>query len=237
MSANQCASNGWDQSADAWLRVIGEDGDWGRHAVLDPVMRDLASAYSGTALDIGCGEGRFVRMLRAMGFTASGIDPTAALIEAARMRDPEGDYRVAGGETLPYPDETFDLVTSYLALCDIEHLDAAIAEAVRVLKPGGHFLFANLSSINTAGVWERSITGAARHYSVDHYMEERPVRQRWAGIDIQNWHRPFSTYFELLLDQGLVLKRFLEPMATGEVAKPKFNRMPNFVVMLWHKPE
>lgn len=236
MSGDTISDNGWDASADAWLRVMGEDGDWGRHAVLDPVMRELASAYSGTALDVGCGEGRFVRMLRAMGFAASGIDPTAALIDAARARDPDSDYRVAGGEALPYPDAAFDLVTSYLALCDIEHLDVAIAEAVRVLKPGGHFLFANLSSINTAGVWERSITGAARHYSVDNYMVERPVRQRWAGIDIQNWHRPFSAYFELLLGHGLLLKRFLEPMATGEDAKPKFNRMPNFVVMLWQKP-
>ncbi len=34
MSSDTISDNGWDQSADAWLRVMGEDGDWGRHAVL-----------------------------------------------------------------------------------------------------------------------------------------------------------------------------------------------------------
>lgn len=229
---------GWDQSAAAWLHTIGEGGDFGRVAVLDPVMSGLAAGFSGRALDVGCGEGRFVRMLKAQGFDACGIDPTAALIDAARTRDPEGDYHVAGGEALPFADASFDLVTSYLALCDIEHIDAALAETVRVLKPGGHFLFANLSSINTAGVWQKTLLGQAQHYAIDQYMDERVVRQRWNGIDIANWHRPFSFYMQRLLSLGLNLRHFDEPLTQGAYAgtKPKFDRMPNFVVMLWQKP-
>lgn len=229
---------GWDQSAAAWLNTIGAAGDFGRVAVLDPVMTGLASRYSGKAIDVGCGEGRFVRMLKTQGFDTCGIDPTVALIEAAQARDPGGDYRVAGGEALPFADASFDLVTSYLALCDIEHIDAALAETVRVLKPGGHFLFANLSSINTAGVWKKGLLGEAQHYAIDDYMNERPVRQRWNGIDIANWHRPFSFYMQRLLGLGLILRHFDEPKTQGSHAgtKPKFDRMPNFVVMLWEKP-
>lgn len=229
---------GWDQSAAAWLDTMGDDGDFGRVAVLDPVMTGLAGCFSGKAIDVGCGEGRFVRTLKAQGFDACGIDPTAALIDAARARDPGGDYRVAGGEALPFDDGGFDLVTSYLALCDIENIDAALAEMVRVLKPGGHLLFANLSSINTAGVWKKSLLGEAQYYAIDDYMVERPVRQRWNGIDILNWHRPFSFYMQRLIDLGLILRHFDEPKTQGAYAgtKAKFDRMPNFVVMLWEKP-
>lgn len=229
--------SGWDQSAAAWLNTIGEDGDFGRVAVLDPVMTGLAARFSGRALDVGCGEGRFVRMLKGQGFDACGIDPTEALIDAARARDPEGDYRIATGEALPFADASFDVVTSYLSLCDIEAIDDALNEMVRVLKPGGHLLFANLSSINTAGVWKKGLLGEAQHYAIDDYMVERPVRQRWNGIDIVNWHRPFSFYMQRLLKLGLTLRHFDEPMTQGAYAgtKPKFDRMPNFVVMLWEK--
>lgn len=98
--------NGWDQSATAWLQTIGEAGDFGRVAVLDPVMRGLAARFSGRA------------------------------------------------------------------------------------------------------------------------------------IDIANWHRPFAFYFQRLLGLGLILRHSDEPMTQGPHAgtKPKFNRMPNFVVMLWEKP-
>ena len=229
---------GWDDSADAWIATMGEDGDWGRRAVLDPVMLDLARGYSGAALDIGCGEGRFVRMLSAAGFRATGIDPTAPLIAAAQSKDPGGDYHVCGAEALPFADASFDLCVSYLSLIDIELLDQAIAEAARVTKPGGAFLIANLSSINSAGVWDYGLTGKPRHYAVDNYMQERTVHQRWNGIDIVNWHRPFSTYFEKLLCHAFTLKTFLEPMPQGEYRgkDPKFERVPNFVVMHWEKP-
>lgn len=232
------ADTGWDRSAAAWLATMGDDGDWGRVAVLDPVMRELAGRYTGRALDVGCGEGRFVRTLGTLGFDAHGIDPTAALIAAAGARDDPARYVVAGGEALPFADGTFDLVTSYLSLCDIEALDAAMDEIDRVLKPGGAFLFANLSSINTAGVWDRGFIGRVRHYAVDDYMDVRRVQQQWNGIDIANWHRPFSIYFGHLLRRGFLLREFLEPMPHGQWqgVKPKFERVPNFVVMLWAKP-
>lgn len=233
----ETADNGWDASAAAWLAVQGEHGDFGRAAVLDPVMLELALAAGGRFLDVGCGEGRLVRMLAAQGMTGCGIDPTEALIDTARQRDPAGDYRVAGGEALPFSDGEFDLVISCLALCDMPDLDAAASEMARVLRPGGRLIFANLSSINTAGAWEKDLLGRPRHYAIDDYMVERTVRQRWAGIDVLNWHRPFSAYFAAFLGQGLALRQFLEPMVHPSAPpKPKFDRVPNFVVMEWEKP-
>jgi SAM-dependent methyltransferase len=60
--------NGWQSSADAWVADMGESGDFGRRYVLDPVMLPRAVAGSPrNALDVGCGEGRFCRMLKSRG--------------------------------------------------------------------------------------------------------------------------------------------------------------------------
>jgi hypothetical protein len=57
--------NGWQSSAHAWIADMGERGDFGRRYVLDPVMLPRAVAGSPkNALDVGCGEGRFCRMLK-----------------------------------------------------------------------------------------------------------------------------------------------------------------------------
>src|SRR5215469_15467223 len=80
-------SNGWDESADAWIAALGEGGDWARQNVLDPALleRVVQRRYR-RAVDVGCGEGRMCRMLQARAIQTVGIDPTAALLERARPR-------------------------------------------------------------------------------------------------------------------------------------------------------
>lgn len=213
-------------------------GDWARTAVLDKIMLERASRLSASkALDVGCGEGRFCRLLAGVGIKAVGIDPTRALIEAARQRHPEGHYNVGTAENLPFPDSTYDLVVSYLSLVDIEEIQPAIAEMTRVLSPGGTLLIANLASHNSAGRWLKDDGGNPLGYLIDRYLDEHPVRQRWNGIDIVNWHRPLSTYMQAFLADQLRLTFFDEPRpAPGQdVTNGKFERAPWFVVMEWRK--
>src|SRR2546430_5224337 len=110
--------NGWESSAEAWINSMGERGergDWGRQHVLDPVMlARVAAGRFGNALDVGCGEGRFCRMLEAAGVRATGIDPTAAFIEAARPRDPSGDYRLG-----PPPRPDLSRARLHLRVCPL----------------------------------------------------------------------------------------------------------------------
>src|SRR5437868_3671099 len=177
-------------------------------------------------------------MLAAAGIRTTGIDPTARLIDEARRRDPDGDYRIGRAEALAFPDAAFDLVVSYLSLIDIPDIGSAIAEMARVLKPGGSLLIANLTSFNTAGQtrgWTRAL-GA--RFAIDHYLEERADWVAWRGIRIRNWHRPLSTYMALLLDQGLVLRHFAEPepYAGNPAAIARYRRAPWFLIMEWRKP-
>lgn len=191
-------------------------------------------------LDVGCGEGRFCRMLAGRGIGTTGIDPTVALIERARELHPEGEYRVAAAETMDVAADSFDLAACYLSLIDMPDLDAALVRIVAAIRPGGHLLIANLTAFNTAAVhlgWERPLLGEPR-FPIDHYLEERPVRTAWRGIDIINHHRPLKRYMQALLGLGLVLTHFDEPPATGGPAdkRDRYNRVPNFHIMAWQKP-
>jgi SAM-dependent methyltransferase len=235
-------NNGWSSSAQAWIDSVGERGDWGREHVVDPVMLGRITGRSfKRAIDVGCGEGRFCRKLKAASIVATGIDPTPQLLETARRRDPSGDYRSGRAERLDFSDDSFDLVVSYITLVDIPDFRTAIREMARVLKPGGSILMANLTSFVSAGAergWVTDAQGQRQHFPVDRYLEEFPFWLEWDGIRIENWHRPLSAYMAAFLESGLTLTFFAEPApVSGDAArKETFRRVPWFVVMEWTRP-
>lgn len=231
-------NGGWDTSAQAWINTQGTDGDFGRKFVLDrPMLERVQNGAFQSALDIGCGEGRFCRLLQGLGIKTVGIDPTEDLIKRAQELDPAGDYRVDRAETLKVPKESFDLVVSYLSLIDIEDISSAIKTMVNALRPCGSLLIANLTSFNTAGLsrggWQPD------GYLIDNYLEERSTWVEWRGICIQNWHRPLSTYMQAFLSHGLKLTHFAEPAPYGGDPEKaaRYHRVPYFHIMEWQKPE
>lgn len=235
----ESGSSGWDESAAAWIAEIGDSGDFGRRCVLDgPMLDHVRGRGFSRALDVGCGEGRFCRMMRAEGIATVGIDPTVALVRRARSLDPGGDYRIERAESFELGEGAFDLVVSYLSLVDIDDIDKAIDNMCRALTPGGVLLVANLTSFNTAGIEEgwRDCGGIA-HFRIDRYLEPRAVWVEWRGIRIRNWHRPLETYMQAFLSAGLLLRDFSEPSPTqGDPEKvERYCRVPYFHVMEWQK--
>jgi ubiquinone/menaquinone biosynthesis C-methylase UbiE len=205
------------------------------------LIGDVAGKH---VLDLGCGEGRFCRMLAARGASPIGLDVVRAMTLAAYSQGGKSErYVQASGHVLPFANSTFDEVISYLTLIDITDFRAAINESARVLRPGGMLLVANLSSFITASDgWQRDDEGHRLYRRVDRYLEEREqIYESGNGIRIRNWHRPLSAYMEAYLDAGLVLRRFLEPVPFDDSLKhdPLFEgdfRVPDFSVMLWQKP-
>jgi len=233
--------NGWDESAEAYIASMGERGDYTREFIIDPVVVPrIAGRGFRKALDVGCGEGRFCRIMREHGIAPIGIDPTEGMLARARERDPAGDYRRATAEVLPFGDETFDLVVSYMTLIDIPDIRKAIPEMARVLSPGGTLLIANLTSFATAAKdgWVDDDAGRPLHcHPVDHYLQERADWAEWKGIRIKNWHRPLSTYMQILIEQGMRLTFFDEPAGLGGPIGPRetSRRRPWCLVMEWTK--
>lgn len=243
LKSKSTVNTGWERSARAWIADMGEKGDFGRRYVLDPVMLELAlRRTTKSALDIGCGEGRFCRMLNTRNVLTTGLEPTPTLLATARERDPYGAYIEGFAEALPFKDSTFDLVVSYLSLIDVPDVRAAIPEMARVLSPGGRLLVANLSSFNTAAAelgWVKDANGKKRHFALDNYSDERAAWIEYRNIRVLNFHRPLSVYMQLLLQQGLQLTHFAEPLpssdAPGQEAED-YRRAPWFCVMEWQKP-
>ena len=233
---------GWKNSAKAWIADMGEQGDYGRRYVLDaPMIARLRRLNGGRALDVGCGEGRFCRILRAEGFDPVGLDPTVELLEAARVRDPDGPYVEGRAEDLTFTDGTFDLVVACLSLIDIEGADRAIAEMARVLRPGGTLLVANLTGFSSARArdgWQRDLMGRPKYFAMDRYLEPRAKWEEWRGIRIINWHRPLKDYMQWFLAQGLILTHFDEPAPSGgdPSRADRYRRAPWYVIMEWRKP-
>jgi ubiquinone/menaquinone biosynthesis C-methylase UbiE len=95
-------------------------------------------------LDVGCGTGLLLERLaeRGLGLELHGIDATPEMLGRARRRlGQRALLRLGSADRLPYPDATFDLVTStsVLHLLGGRH-DAALADWARVLSPGGRLV-------------------------------------------------------------------------------------------------
>ena len=123
----------WSERAADWAELAA-----GMSAPAWEAVANAACVGRGThVLDIGCGSGEFCRLTAARGAAVSGIDAAAGMIAIARRAVPAGDFRVGPMENLPWDDDRFDVVTAFTALQFAADLDAALAEAARVARPGG----------------------------------------------------------------------------------------------------
>ncbi|KAL6785578.1 hypothetical protein ACKKBF_B00830 [Auxenochlorella protothecoides x Auxenochlorella symbiontica] len=108
----------------------------------------LASMARGDALEIGAGTGLNLPWLLARPLTSyTALDLSGAMLAGARARlarapPPPFPVRFVAGDAarLPFPAHSFDCVLSSYALCAMDRPDAALSEALRVLRPGGQLL-------------------------------------------------------------------------------------------------
>lgn len=87
-------------------------------------------------LDVGCGTGVFLGMALDRGAEPHGLDASEALLALARERVPGADLRAGDMESLPWPDDHFDVVTGFNSFFFAADLVAALREAGRVARPG-----------------------------------------------------------------------------------------------------
>ncbi len=109
---------------------------------IDPIEHLFAPLDGKALLDIGCGQGKLSRALAKRGASVTGVDPQEAILVLARKNAPDATFEQAGGEALPFPDNTFDGAVMLNSLHHVPEdvIDAGLTEAMRVLKPGGIYL-------------------------------------------------------------------------------------------------
>ena len=132
-------------------------------------LRDLIPA-AGMGLEVGVGTGRFAAPLG----IGMGVEPAKAMADMARQRGI--DVREAKAEALPFRDESFDFVLMVTTICFLEDPLQALAEAKRVIRPGGLIIIGMIDRNSPIGKdYERKKATSkfykyARFLSVDQVM-------------------------------------------------------------------
>ena len=103
------------------------------------IVETFAPLAGKRLLDIGCGAGALARSLSDRGAQVSGVDPNAEALALAREAVPEGIFHVAGAETLPFADDSFDGAVFLNSFHHVPKADMprALEEAARVAGPAG----------------------------------------------------------------------------------------------------
>jgi ubiquinone/menaquinone biosynthesis C-methylase UbiE len=136
----------WDANADAWTRLARAGYDVYRDHLNTPAFFATLPDVAGlSGLDIGCGEGHNTRLLADRGARVTAVDISERFIAHARRAeadDPRGiDYHVASAVDLPFAGAAFDFATGLMSFMDVPETDLVLAEAYRVLRPGGFLQF------------------------------------------------------------------------------------------------
>jgi ubiquinone/menaquinone biosynthesis C-methylase UbiE len=138
----------WDEIAGLFDEAFFADPMYAR--MLEAMIGAVPDGAGQRALDLGCGTGNLIALLleRSPSTRIVGVDPSAGMreVSAERFRDrPEVEITAGDALAIPFPDGSFDLITSSLALHHVPpDLKAACAqELARVLAPGGLLIHAD----------------------------------------------------------------------------------------------
>ena len=150
----------------------------------DAAITDAPLPY-GRAMELGCGTGFFLLNLMQSGVAEKGsvTDLSPGMVKVA-LRNAENlgldvDGRVADAEKIPYEDNTFDLVVGHAVLHHIPDVELSLREVLRVLKPGGRFVFAGEPS--TIGDFYARWMSRATWWATTNITKFGPL---------QSWRRP-----------------------------------------------
>lgn len=125
---------------------------WARHfepwflPMYREALKQLDLTDEQLLLDAGCGSGLFSSMAIETGAQVIGVDAAPGLLEIARQRNPQNNFLEEDLEALPFADNSFHALTAFNSLQYAGSFENALAEAKRVLRPGGRLLM---------GIWDK----------------------------------------------------------------------------------
>ena len=220
----------WEAEAPKWVRWArepGHDSYWKFHR--EPFLASLPPPGRLT-LDVGCGEGRVTRDLRALGHRAVGIDQSRTMIAAARGADPEGEYVRADAASLPMEDGAADFAVAFMSLMDMDDMDGAVREIGRVLAAGGAFVAAVVHPVNSSGQFVPREGVDDAPFVIEDYLAQRPYSDTLErdGLELTFHSRHFTLEdYSRALEAAGFLVRDVHEVYDDE--NPRWRRVPLFL--------
>ena len=221
MAADRTTGEQWGDIAGEWIRKLNGEKDPHRDGLLDPWVLDAIGEVAGLrVIDLGCGEGRFGRVLAERDADVVGIDFTPLFVEYANAHAVGSERYLVGdmADLSEFPDESFDLAVSYVSLVDVPDFLPVVREAYRVLRPAGRFVVSNLQPMVTAANgWLKDERRNKLHFRLDNYFDEGGAREMpMCGGVVTNFHHTLSCYVNGFLAAGFRLDGIREPKPSDE---------------------
>lgn len=230
----------WNQNAAAWTKLARAGYDVYRDRLNTPAFFRVLPDVAGLAgLDLGCGEGHNTRLLAACGARVTAVDISEVFIRhAVRSEEvkPLGiEYRVASAVELPFADAAFDFATAFMSLMDIPETNRALAEAHRVIKPGGFLQFSithpcfdtphrrnlrgedGMTYAVEVGDYFRNLNGEITEWQFGAAPPE--ARRGLPKFRTPRFTRTVSQWLNLLIETGFALERVEEPRPSDETVR------------------
>jgi SAM-dependent methyltransferase len=217
----------WSANADIWEAGYDERGDLNRRYQSDPVLLAFLGDLRGKrVLDAGSGAGYLSRLLARRGARMVAVENARRFHEIAlahQGREPlDIAFHHASISALPFLAEaSFDAAVANYVLMDVRDYEAAIAAIARLLRPGGHFVFA-IARGTTSGRWHTPAPDSPRPedragWLDDDYFLRRAGYVQWGRFaPILTFDRPLRDYVAACRASGLELRDLEEPEVSAE---------------------
>jgi SAM-dependent methyltransferase len=167
----------------------------------------------GRLLDVGCGTGAHTAAFAEHGWSVVGVDISADQLQFARERGVE--VLQADAADLPFSSGEFDAVVSIWTHTDVDDFSLLLAEVVRVLRPGGPFVYVGAHPCfvgpHAFFVAERGIpTLHPGYWEPGRYSDAPGVSTAGLRAKVGGVHLPLGRFLQSFLDAGLTIERFEE---------------------------
>jgi SAM-dependent methyltransferase len=228
----------WEAEALSWAAFTRTPGHDRFHERINfPAFLELVPEPGDRTLDVGCGEGRVGRTLLRLGHRVMAVDAAPTMARLAATHSVQQAVAVADAARLPFPDRSFDCVTAYMSLHDMDDVSSAVAEIGRVLRQGGYLCAAVLHPITSAGGFDGEDADAPFTIQAS-YLESRRIdvstERDGIAMTFHMRHRPLEMYVRALEAAGMAIDRFREPrppeaFALEDASIARWDRIPCFL--------